>query len=154
MDMCSVWSLVFFGIMPAANVDCKVSCTRSKSQADKGETTRAESPVCTAVIWSLCRKSMQLWACPPKHFIWKATAKVVSSCFRGGAGGENFPLFLYSNISNILQVDLFTVGVQMFLVHAFLLKGDEATRRISWDLQNSIFMQISWSFVTFHPDLR
>ena len=52
---------------------------------------------------------------------------MVSSRFRGGAGGENFPLFLYSNISSILQVDLFTVGVQMFLVHAFLLKGDEAT---------------------------
>ena len=36
-----------------------------------------------------------------------------------------FPFFC--NIRNILQVALFAVGVQMFFVHAFLLKGDEAT---------------------------
>jgi len=31
--------LVFFGIMLAAKVGCPGSCTRFKSQADKGETT-------------------------------------------------------------------------------------------------------------------
>ena len=54
--MRSAWSLVCCGIMPAAKVGCKGSCTRSKSQADKGETTRAESPAWSMVMWILCRK--------------------------------------------------------------------------------------------------
>ena len=37
MEMCGVWSLLFIAIMAAAKVGCNGSCTRSKSQAGKGE---------------------------------------------------------------------------------------------------------------------
>ena len=35
MEMCGVWSFLFFGIMAAAKVGCKGSCTRSKSGLTK-----------------------------------------------------------------------------------------------------------------------
>ena len=46
----------FFGIMAAAKVGCRSSCTRSKSQADKEKVTRAENPTWTNLQYILCRR--------------------------------------------------------------------------------------------------
>ena len=73
--MSSVWGLLFFGMIAAAKVGCRSSCTRSKSQADKGEITWAELPA-----WSkwfeFCVSDLHSFEWDPqKQFIWKATAK-------------------------------------------------------------------------------
>ena len=62
MDMGSVWSLVFFGIM---EVGCQSSCARSKSQADKGEIPE-QNPQ-HEVIWTLCHTPTQLQAGSPEE---------------------------------------------------------------------------------------
>ena len=77
--MCSVWSLVFFG-MAAAKVGCRSSCTRSKYQGDQGKLPRAKKTARRVIdisVWVL-QKPEELrnfeWG-SKNHLIWKGTAK-------------------------------------------------------------------------------
>ena len=92
MEMRIVWSLVLFGIIAAAKVGCKGSCTRSESQADKGEwpeqnpqhipawsnlnfVLQDDVANCHALLLKKPEDLRSFERGSQKHSIWKATAK-------------------------------------------------------------------------------
>ena len=121
---------VVFGIMGAAKVGCRSSCKRSKSQADNGELP--EQNLEHEVIWVLCRKIIwQVW----QIIIWILLLQKPEDLRSSSQSNcqERSPLLLFlgrsgrwefSSVScgNILQTDLFLLGVQFFVGCIFVEK--------------------------------
>ena len=140
MEMSSVSSLVFFVIMAAAKAGCRSSCTRSKSQADKGEITRPELPARSNLNF-VSQTYTALSGVPRSNSFGKQLLRVVSSIVFGEVGEVRiFPFF--STIRYLLHVDLFLVGVQFSGS-----KGDEVT--LSNELGFTEF-HVHGYFMNFH----
>ena len=139
MEMCGDWSLVFFGMMAAAKLGCRSSCTRSKSQLTRGKLREQN---CQHEVYNLnfvFQTFTALSGVPRSNSFGKQLRRVVSSCVFGEVGKcENFPFF-FGSISNVLHVDLFLVGVQFSRSMHFCWKEMRLPCLISWDLQNPMF---------------
>ena len=76
--MLGVWSLVFFGIMAAAELGGNSSCTRSNSQADKGKLHKQIPLQIHISVWVLQKPEEVCnfeWGGPKNHLISKEGAK-------------------------------------------------------------------------------
>ena len=102
------------------------------------------------LLWILCLRPTQLWAGSPE------TIHLESTCqdwfpllFLGRSGKcENFSFF--SVVSVMYCPSISFKSVSSFPGPCiFVKKGMRWPCLISWDLQNSMFMDISWNVITF-----
>ena len=150
--MCGGWSLLFLGMMAAARVGCRSSCTRSKSRLTRG-TLPEQNRIASIkyIVWTLSRTYTALSGVPRNNSIGKQLPRVVFSLVFEEVGEVWEFSGFFPVVSVMYCTSICSSRFPVFQVHACLLKGDQVTLS-SWLGSTEFHVHrylISWNFTTF-----